>query len=89
MVNEPPAGLAALEGHHQGINAQACLEVIGHRPADNLARRHILEGGQIQKALVGRDVRDVGQPHGVGLLGHKGPTEPIRRNRQVVAAVRG
>ena len=32
---------------------------------------------------------DVGQPHGVGAFGPKGAAEQVRRNRQVVAAVRG
>jgi hypothetical protein len=30
MVNESARRAAALEGHNQGVNAQACLEVIGH-----------------------------------------------------------
>src|SRR3954453_22516354 len=34
-------------------------------------------------------LRDVSQPHGVGALGHKGAAEQVRRNRQVMAAVRG
>src|SRR3954454_16214150 len=38
MMNEPPRGLAALKGHDQGVDTQACLEVIGHGPADDLAR---------------------------------------------------
>src|SRR5215210_6729332 len=55
-----------------------------------LASLHqILEGREVQKALVGGNVRDVGQPHGVGSLGHKGAAQPIGRYRQVVAAVRG
>ena len=44
MMKEPPRWLAALEGHDQGVNTQLRLEVIRHRPADDLARRHILEG---------------------------------------------
>src|SRR3954469_23195158 len=60
MMNEPPRRLAALEGHDQGVDTQACLEVIRHGPADDLARGQVLDGGQVEKALVGWNVRDVG-----------------------------
>src|SRR3954464_10162871 len=60
MMNEPPRRPAALEGHDQGVDTQACLEVIRHRPADDLARGQVLDGGQVEKALVGWNVRDVG-----------------------------
>jgi hypothetical protein len=60
MVNESARRLAALESHDQGVNAQACLEVIRHRPAHDLARGQVLEGCQVEKALVGWNVGDVG-----------------------------
>src|SRR4051812_27711912 len=50
MMNEPPWGSAALEGHDQGVDTQAGLEVIRHRPAHDLARRHILDGREVEKA---------------------------------------
>jgi len=60
MMNEPAWGLAALESHDQGVDTQAGLEVIRHGPAHDLARGQILEGGQVEKALVGWNVGDVG-----------------------------
>src|SRR3954470_143600 len=60
MMNEPPRRLAALEGHDQGVDTQACLEMLRHRPADDLARGQVLDGGEVEKALVGWNVRDVG-----------------------------
>ena len=54
MVNEPPWGLAALESHDQGVDTQACLEVIRHQgPAHDLARGQILDGREVQEALIG------------------------------------
>jgi hypothetical protein len=44
-----------LDGHDQGADAQLGPEVVGHGPADDLARGHILDRGQIQEALLGRD----------------------------------
>jgi len=49
-----------LDGHDQGVGAQLGPEVVGHGPADDLARAHVLDRGQIQEALAGRDVGDVG-----------------------------
>src|SRR3954462_14702699 len=89
MMDEPPWRSAALEGHDQSVDAEPRLEMLRHRPADDLARGQILDGRQVQKALIGWNVRDVGQPHGVGSLGHKGAAEQVRRHRQVMAAVRG
>jgi hypothetical protein len=60
MMKEPAWRSAALESHDQGIDTQACLEVIRHRPAHDLARGQVLNGREVQKALVCRDVRDVG-----------------------------
>jgi hypothetical protein len=45
MMNEPPRWLAALKSHDQGVDTQACLEVLRHGPADDLARGQVLDGG--------------------------------------------
>jgi hypothetical protein len=42
---------AALESHDQGIDAQLGTQVIRHRPADDLACCHVLEGCQAHEAL--------------------------------------
>src|SRR3954468_21913355 len=47
MMNEPPRGLAALKGHDQGVDTQAGLEVIRHRPAHDLARGQIFDGREV------------------------------------------
>jgi hypothetical protein len=89
MVKQPPTRSVALEGHDQGIDAQSRLQVIGHRPADDLACRQVLEGRQVHEALLGRNVGDIGQPHGVGSFSREGAAEPVWRNREIVTAVRG
>src|SRR3954449_2014432 len=60
MMNEPPWGSATLESHDQGVDTQACLEVIRHRPAHDLARGQVLDGREVQKALIRWNVGDVG-----------------------------
>src|SRR3954470_7311900 len=46
MMDEPAWRSAALEGHDQGVDAESRLEMLRHRPADNLTCRQILEGRQ-------------------------------------------
>src|SRR5215213_11368811 len=48
MMDEPPWRPAALESHDQGVDTQASLEVIRHRPAHDLARGQILDGREVQ-----------------------------------------
>src|SRR5918994_7791083 len=55
VVDQPARWPAALKGHDQGIHAQACLEGLGHRPADDLASGPVLDGCQVHKPLAGRD----------------------------------
>src|SRR4051812_21626642 len=59
MMNEPAWRAAALESHDQGVDTQASLEVLRHRPAHDLARGQILDGREVQKALVGGNVGEI------------------------------
>src|SRR4051794_14198006 len=61
VVNEPRLRPAALQGPHQGVGAELGPEVVGHGPADDLARSQVLDDGRVEPALVGRQVADVGQ----------------------------
>src|SRR6202790_1657966 len=63
--------------------------MIAHRPADDLAAVQIHDGGQIEPALIGLDVGDVGEPDPVRCGGGEVPLEQVRCNREVVAAVGG
>src|SRR3954451_22906296 len=50
---------AALQGHDQRVDAQPGPEVVGHAPADDLARGQVLDDGQVQPALVRRQVAEI------------------------------
>jgi hypothetical protein len=50
---------AALQGHDQRVHAQPGPQVIRHRPADDLARGHVLDRGQVQPALVRGQVGEI------------------------------
>jgi hypothetical protein len=81
--------LTALQGHDQSVNAQIGFQMIGHRPADDLARRHVLDRRQVKPALAGRNGGDVGQPHLIGPIGGEVSRQQVRRDRQVMATVGG
>src|SRR5882672_5614737 len=63
--------------------------MIRRRPADDLAAVQVHDGGQIEPALIGLDIGDVGEPDPVRRSGGEVAVEQIRGDRQVVAAVGG
>ena len=58
MVDEAAGWGAMLDRHHQRVLAQRTPQMIGHAPADDLAGGHVLDGGQVQPALVSGDIRN-------------------------------
>src|SRR3712207_3266974 len=87
LFRSPLGRPVTLQGHDQSIDAQSGPQVIGHAPANDLARGHVLDGGEIEPALVGREVGEVGQPGCVGPLGGEALLEQVRGDREIVAAV--
>src|SRR3954466_9213307 len=69
MMDEPAGRPAALEGHDQGVDTQAGLEVIRHGPAHDLARGQVLDGRQVEKALVGWNIREILSANSLDLVG--------------------
>jgi len=61
LSDEPGSQLLPLGGHHQRCHAPLEAHMIAHRPADDLARGLIEDGGQFRPALAGRQVGDIGQ----------------------------
>ena len=51
--------------------------MIGHGPADDPPREQILDGGQVEPALPGSEVGDVGDPDPIGPFGGEGPVEEV------------
>src|ERR1700758_2382596 len=63
--------------------------MIRHRPADDLAAIKVHDRGQIEPALLGLDVSDVGEPDLVRSSGDEVALEKIRGDREIVTAVGG
>jgi len=78
-----------LDGYRQRRGRQFNLHVILHGPTDDLPAEEIHDGIQIQPALRGRDVGDVGEPDPVRGWGRKVSRDQVRCGRQAVAVVGG
>src|ERR1700732_1371891 len=63
--------------------------MIAHRPADDLAAVQVHDGGQIEPALIGLDVGEIGEPDSVRRGGGEVSLKQVRRDREVVTAVGG
>jgi len=59
MVDEASGRRAMQDRHQQGVLAQRTPPMIGHAPADDLTGGHVLDGSQVQPALVRGDIRDL------------------------------
>jgi len=59
--------------------------MIRHRPADDPAAVQIHDGGQIEPALIGLDVGDIGEPDPVRRSGAEVALEQVRSDREVIA----
>src|SRR4051812_27734426 len=87
VLDQPAGRLPALDRHHEGVAGELAAEVVGHAPPDDLAGGHVLDGGQVQPALPGRDVGDVREPDRVRPVGGEVPAEQVRRHGMVMPAV--
>src|SRR5258708_25259425 len=61
--------------------------MIRHRPADDPAAVQIHDGGQIEPALIGLDVGDIGEPDPVRRSGGGGALGQARRGREGPTAI--
>jgi hypothetical protein len=53
---------AAVHRHRDGVDDQVGLAVAGHRPAHDQPAENVCDTCQVEPALDGRDVGDVGDP---------------------------
>jgi hypothetical protein len=77
MVDQPGRGPAPPERHLQGVDNELGAHVIGHAPADDPPREHILDSGHLEPALPASEVGDVGDPDPSGSFGREGPIDKV------------
>ena len=66
VVDQSPWWSSVPDRHVQCVLAEQALQTFGHRPANDLHRGQVLDGGEVEPSLVRRDVGDVGQPDCIG-----------------------
>ena len=89
MDHEPLGRPLPLGRHEQGRARQLGAQMLAHRPAHHLARRQVEHRGQVEPALVRRNVADIAQPDPVGTRRLEVLPEQVGGDRQAVAAVGG
>jgi hypothetical protein len=60
-----------LDCHSERGDGEFGTQVIAHRPADHFAGEQVEDHGQVEPALGGRDIGDIGQPDLIGPVGDK------------------
>jgi hypothetical protein len=63
--------------HLQRVDDELGAHVVGDRPADDPAAVCVLDGGEIEPALPGAHVGDVGDPQHVGPVGPEAPLDEV------------
>jgi hypothetical protein len=73
------AGLwpAASDGHLQRVGDELGAHVLGHRPPDDPSGVGVLDGGEVEPALPGSEIRDVGDPQHVRCVGPELPFNEV------------
>jgi hypothetical protein len=56
VVDEPGGRAPSRDGHREGVDDQVGLEIVTHRPADDLPRVHIHDHAEEEPALERRHV---------------------------------
>src|SRR5215207_8614829 len=80
-------GLPLVESHLQRGQSQFLVVVLGHRPADDLARVQVKEDGEVEPAFTRREVRHVAGPYAVRFGDFEVATEQILRRLPAVVRV--
>ena len=75
--------------HLQSVRHQAALHVRLHAPTHYLTAEEVNNGGQVQPTVVRGDVGDVASPDLIGGFRGEVALHQVRRNGQMVFAVRG
>src|SRR6202158_603906 len=77
------------ERHVDGSEHQLGLQMIVHRPTDDLARTRVQYDCQVQESRPGRDIRDIGHPESIKLADAKVSIHQIRRHIRMDIRHRG
>jgi hypothetical protein len=77
MMPEAATGPAAVQRHLERVDDELGAHMLGHRPADDPARKGVLNGGEVDPAFPAAQVGDVGDPQHVGRGATKAPFDQV------------
>ena len=80
---------ALAKGHVERLENQFGAQMSGHGPADDTAAESVEHHRQVEKARPGRDISDIGDPHGVGRRTNEMAVEQIRCRPRAMITHRG
>src|SRR3954451_13552258 len=89
MPDQPRLRAALGERHLQRIADELGAHVIGHAPAHDPAAVEVLDADEVEPALPGSEVGDVGDPDPVGRLGGEGAIDEVLADPNAGDADRG
>lgn len=84
VVDRPFLRRSTGQCHVECSARERLVRTITHRPANDTPRVHVEHSGQVQPALPGRHIGDVGHPHAIGTEAGEGPRGSIRRCRHAL-----
>jgi len=87
MMDQACSRMPPLDCHGERGDGEFGMQVLAHRPANHLAGEQVEDHGQIEPALAGRNVGDIGQPDLIRPVGDKILLEQVCRHREGMLAV--
>src|SRR5204863_2070863 len=87
VMHETSRWPPCLYGHPQGCQRKLSAQMIAHGPADDPTAVQVHDGGEVEPALIGLDVGDVGEPYLIWCGSGEAALQQVRGDRQVVTAI--
>src|SRR5205807_297529 len=87
MMDQACSRALPLDCHGERGDGEFGTHVIAHGPTNHLAAEQVEDYGQVEPALAGRNVGDIGQPDLIGLVGDKVLIQQVCRHREGMLAV--
>jgi hypothetical protein len=81
VMDEPRSGAAVVDRHVEGIEYQLGAEVVGHRPAHDLAGESVEHESKIEAPFSASSIGDVRNPKAIGTFGCEVAHHQVRRVR--------
>jgi hypothetical protein len=76
-MDQPSGGSAVPDRHVERVQDQLGAQVVSHRPSHHAPGEHVQDHRQVQEALPGRDIGDIGGPQPIRPSSGEGPLDQV------------